>query len=179
MATSARDLRFSIGPLCLSASVDDLETWLAAAPVGAKFVYARGAALDQRRDVVVLVRQLVGEGELLTHQCKVDGEWHYIAVRRHPERGADRVAKPVVSISAETPTGRVLAILTRCLRLGLPARTNAEIAAEMGLKNAEAARYLFNQLVEQRIITVQSLGTRERRVVTFVGTGKSTIRGTL
>jgi hypothetical protein len=49
----------------------------------------------------------------------------------------------------------------------------------MGLKNAEAARYLFNQLVEQKLLTVTNFGTRERRVVTFVATGKSTVRGAL
>jgi hypothetical protein len=178
MATSMNDLRYSIAPLCLSASVAELEEWVSSAPQGAEFIYARGAVLDQRRDVVRRAGELREEGEVRTHQRKVRGEWEYFVVRRHPERGSDRRVAPT-PVGDDTPAGRVLAILRRCQKLGLPARTNTEIAREMGLKNAEAARYLFNQLVEQKIITVQSMGTRERRVVTFVGTGKSTVRGAL
>lgn len=178
MATNARDLRFSIGPLCLSTSVRELEEWVAGAPEGGDFVYARGAVLDQRRDVVVRARELAQEGEVRTHQRKVNGEWEYFVVRRYPERHGKSPARPLHAV-AETPAGRVLAIMERCLRLGIPARTNAEIAREMGLKNAEAARYLFNQLVEQKLLTVTNFGTRERRVVTFVASGKSTVRGAL
>lgn len=178
MATQAKEFRFPGGVACFSVSVAALEDWLDGASEGDQFVYARGAALDQQRDVVVRARELVAEREILTHQRKRAGEWEYFAVRRYPERGAAPV-KAAPAIVAETPVGRVLAILQRCVRLGLPARTNAEIAREMGLKNAEAARYLFNQLVEQRVITVTNFGVRDRRVVTFVGTGKSTIRGSL
>jgi hypothetical protein len=178
MATRVKDLRFPGAPVCFSESVSALEEWLAGASAGAEFVYARGVTLDQRRDIVVRARELVEEQEIRTHQRKRNGEWEYFAVRRFPERGADRV-KAVPAIVPETPVGRVLAILQRCVRLGIPARTNAEIAREMGLKNAEAARYLFNQLVEQKIIAVENFGVRQRRVVTFVGTGKSTARGVL
>lgn len=178
MATQANSFRFPGGIACFSVSVSALEDWLDGASLGDQFIYARGAALDQQRDVVVRVRELVAEREVLTHQRKRNGEWEYFAVRRYPERGATPI-RAVPAIEAETPVGRVLSILQRCCRLGLPARTNAEIAREMGLKNAEAARYLFNQLVEQRIISVTNFGVRERRVVTFVGTGKSTIRGAL
>lgn len=177
MATRARD-DILAGPRFMSASVAELEDWLSCAPKGASFIYGRGPVVDQKRDVVVRVRSLIEEREVMSHQRKVDGEWQYYVVRRYPERGSDKV-KAVAMPAPETPAGRVLAILLRCQRLGLPARTNTEIAREMGLKNAEAARYLFNQLVEQKVITVQSMGVRERRVVSFVGTGKSTVRGPL
>lgn len=185
MATSAmeqRGYRFAIGPLCLSISVLDFEAWLNKADVGAKLVYARGPVLDQKRDVVTLVRQYVAEKEVITHQRKVEGVWEYYVVRRSPERDA-RPAKgaPVRSTvpAAETPQGRMLAILQRCLTLGVPARTNAELAREMGLKDAEAARYIFNQLVDASVITAQNMGVRQRRVVTFIATGKSTVKGVL
>lgn len=185
MATSAleqRGHRFAIGPLCLSISVSDLEAWLVSADAGDQLPYAQGPVLDQQRDVVALVRQYVAEGEVRSHQRKVAGVWEYFVVRRAPQRAGksgaracDRAAEP----AAETQQGRMLAILRRCEKLGVPARTNAELAREMGLKDAEAARYIFNQLVDASVITAQNMGVRQRRVVTFIATGKSTVRGAL
>lgn len=183
--------RYAIGPLCLSVSVGDFEAWLARAEAGAEIVYARGPMLDQKRDVVALVRAYADAGEVRTHQRKSAGSWEYFAVRRDVAREraagvrsgrAGRPAAPRVQAiepEAETPQGRMLAILRRCISLGVPARTNAELAREMGLKDAEAARYIFNQLVAASVITVRSFGVRERRVVTMVATGKSTVRGAL
>lgn len=180
--TEQRGHRFAIGPLCLSISVADFEAWLTNADVGAELVYAQGPVLDQKRDVVTLVRHYVDEKEVRSHQRKIAGVWEYYVVRRSPEREAPS-AKSVPLRGAEpapeTKEGRMLAILRRCAKLGVPARTNAELAREMGLKDAEAARYIFNQLVDASIITVQNMGVRQRRIVTFTATGKSTVKGAL
>lgn len=177
MATKAISPR-PMDALCMSVSVAAFDAWLIGADAGDELVYARGPVIDQKRDVVSMVRDAVKQLEVRTHQRKVDGVWEYYAVRRKPEARLRSVAAPSEP-RAETVAGRMLAILRRCAALALPARTNAELARELNLKDGEAARYIFNQLVEGRHITVQNMGVRERRVVTIVATGKSTVRGKL
>ncbi|MDF0540809.1 hypothetical protein PX699_00505 [Sphingobium sp. H39-3-25] len=177
--------RYAIGPLCMSISMADFEAWLTAADVGDQRVYATGPVLDQKRDVTLYVRELVAQGEILTHQRKVGGTWEYFAVRRNPGRDQAGGRKRSGAKDAggepepETAAGRMLAILRRCVALQLPARTNAELAREIGLKDAEAARYVFNQLIAGGLIMARNMGPKQRRVVTIVATGKSTVRGTL
>jgi hypothetical protein len=163
----------------MSISMADFEAWLTSADAGDERVYATGAVLDQQRDVAVYARDLTAQGEIRTHQRKVGGVWEYFAVRRNPARAQGSTGRKSADPEPETPAGRMLAILRRCVVHQLPARTNAELAREIGLKDAEAARYVFNQLIAGGLIMARNIGPKQRRVVTIVATGKSTVRGAL
>lgn len=182
-ATVAERHRFRIDALCMSAGVDEFEAWLDRAKIGASFVYARGAVLDQKRDVVVRARTAVGEGEIRTHQRRgADGQIEYLAVRCEPPvdgRAPDRRRSAASAIDGESPQGRIMAIVRRCIKLRQPMRTNAEIARELSLPNAEAARYEFNKLVQAGHLATRNMGAHARRVVTIAATGASTVEGAL
>jgi hypothetical protein len=58
-------------------------------------------------------------------------------------------------------------------------QTNAELARECLLKNADAARYQIDKLEAQGAIRVEDFGPNERRAVTIVASGLTTKRGRL
>lgn len=80
---------------------------------------------------------------------------------------------------AKCTTKAVLRLLTRAANRGQACPTNAELARALGLKDAVAASYRVRRLVRENKIRVEEPGPTERRVVTIVATGKSTVRGAL
>src|SRR3546814_17692000 len=67
----------------------------------------------------------------------------------------------------------------RAANRGQVCPTNTELARQLALKNGEAARYEFNQLVAGGHIRVANFGPLMRRVVTIVASGKTTAKGAL
>ena len=124
--------RFKISPLCMAITVEAFEKWLTRASIGAQIRYAQAGAGPERA-VVQRVKQMVRDGEVITHQPRgADGQIEYFvgahaspAERQGAARGGRSVADPE---RGETPPGRILAIVRRCIKLRLPMRTNAEIA---------------------------------------------------
>lgn len=169
---------YQIGPLCMSISVEDFRAWLADATPGQDIVYATGPVLDQKRDVVLLAGQYIAAGLIRTHRRKVEGRWEYFAVRRDSRVDGPTMAAPPAG-QIEGLRGQMLALLRRAANLAQACPTNAELARQLNLKNGEAARYEFNQLVAGGHIRVKNYGPRMRRVVTIVASGKTTAKGAL
>lgn len=166
---------YQIGPLCMSISIADFREWLAVARPGGEIVYATGPVLDQKRDVVLLAGQYIEAGLIRTHRRKVEGRWEYFAVRRDASAPPPKARVEAI----DGVKGQMLSILRRAANLGQVCPTNTELARQLALKNGEAARYEFNQLVAGGHIRVANFGPRMRRVVTIVASGKTTAKGAL
>lgn len=162
------------GGSTLYADPTQLEAWLARARPGDRMIYARGPALDPRHAVAALVARWSAEGEVLTLKQRIGGELAHMAQRARP-RPAGAVPARRLRRDAEfeeTPAGRLFLHLARLANMGLPCPSNRELAEAAGLRDAEAARYLFNKLRAEGRIAVVSTG--ERRVVTIAETGART-----
>lgn len=156
-----------------------IEAWIVSAEPGDEIVYATGPSLPHGMASVYMVRELAEAGHVRLHmrRNRDTRALEYVAVRRIAE-------SPVVPASPceVDPRGiarRMMQLLTKAALTCRPCPTNAELAAALGLKNAEAARYEFNRLVRQGKITVADFGPRRRRVVTIVATGQQTRRASL
>lgn len=170
---------FSIGPLCWAVTVTEFERWLASADPGARFVYAGGPVVPHEMAVVAIVREAVAAAEVTSHQRKVEGRWEYFVQRSRPDVEPRPGRSKRDAIPADSVKGLMLTILKAAATVGHPCPTNAEFAKRLGLKDAEAARYEFNQLAATGRIMVENRGPRQRRVVTIVSLGRSTAEGTL
>lgn len=171
--------RFSIGPLSWAIDLPDFERWLEQADVKAELVYAGGPALPQAMPVVIAVREAVAAGDVRSHQRKVDGRWEYFVVRRRPDVAPRPGRSARDAIAPDSLKGQMLSRLSIAAANARPCPTNAELAMALGLKDAEAARYVFNQLHSMGRISVAARGPRMRRVVTIVASGQSTAEGGL
>jgi len=155
-----------------------LEAWLSHAQPGHSAIYAIGAALDQAEPVVALVNDWIKTGEVAPVQRRVNGQLRYEVQRREkaPEGEEPAVQRRYLDEAfAETPEGKLLQHLRRLAGLGQPCPSNAKLAEACGLRDAEAARYRFNNLIKAGHITVTVDG--ERRTVTIRATGKRTAGG--
>lgn len=158
----------------LYAPTAQLEAWLANARPGHSAIYAVGAALDRNEPVVKLVNDWIATSEVIPVQRRVDGALRYEVQRI--TKAADDEATPrrlrLDAEFAETPEGHMLSHLSRLANMNVPCPSNPELAGVLGLRDGEAARYRFNNLVRAGHILVTSDG--ERRIVTIVKTGKRT-----
>lgn len=164
------------GPLATFADCDALEAWVAGAEAEQGTVYATGPALIQSHPVVRLVRVLVDRGVLRTHVISrgVGRGFDYVAFKRAAE-----TVRPCAPGRGETKLAKVLTALTKRAAAGGVMQSNAELARECGLKNADAARYQIAKLEARGVIQVEDFGPNERRRVTIAATGDSTKRGRL
>lgn len=156
----------------------DFDRWVAGAEPGDVLVYAKGDWPPHGAAAWVHARTLVEDGvvTLTTRRAATGdaGRWDYLAVRV-------RTAEPAAPASAPTvdeanATDLVLRELRRAANMGAPCPTNDMIARRCGLKDAAAASYRVRQLVAARRIEIESQGPNAPRIVTILGTGKSTAR---
>jgi len=159
-------------------TVEDVEAWVTMAEPGDELVYATGIALPASAPAVVAVRDLVADGLVRTHMRRVGKGFEYFAIRRAPEVNPVQPPRHVAPPRDDGDT-RVLRVLTRAANLRQVCPTNAEIARECGLKDAVAASYRLRKLIADGAIKSEDQGPNQRRIVTIVGTGASTIKGAL
>lgn len=153
----------------------DFELWLTSAKPGDVFEYAVGPSLDARHETAALAAELARTGEVVTH-IRRDGAGKpliHIAkrIRRMEIQALPRRIRRDEEWEA-SDAGRVFLALVRHANMGLRCPTNGKLAEVTGLRDAEAARYVFNGLVKDGRIAVRSEG--QSRVVTVVETGRST-----
>ncbi|CAN5337825.1 hypothetical protein BH10PSE12_BH10PSE12_02970 [soil metagenome] len=169
--------RFAIGPLSWGIALGDFEAWLVAADAGQEIVYAGGPAMPHGMAVVAAVTEATKAGDVRAHTRRVEGRIEYFAVRRRPEVMARTGRGARDAIAAHSVAGQIFAHLIAAAAAERPCPTNPELARTLGLKDAEAARYGFNQLVAGGRIMVANNGPRMRRIVTIVASGQTTARG--
>ncbi len=162
----------------LYADAQALCEWLTQARPGEEVHYATGPVLDWEHPTAALVNEWIGDGEVIAFQRRgKDGNLTYCARRRDPAACLSDERVKRLSRDAEfeaTAEGHVFLLLVRCANMGLPCPSNREIAMHCGLRDAEAARYRFNNLVEAKRIAVRQKSTFAGRVVTIVATGRKT-----
>lgn len=164
----------------MTMQVDQLHSWVARARPGDDVVYDIGVRPGDA--IGAAVRALHHSGLVTMTAKRVDGGFRHIAqrlpdraARRAPARGRVRLA----ANDAKMTMRAVLRILQQAASRDLPCPTNAELARRIGLKDAVAASYRVRRLVAAGKIVVEEPSPLERRVVTIVATGKSTVRGVL
>ena len=155
--------------------VADFRQWLAAAAVGASVEYAFGPALDPNEATARAVADAISAGqvECFKHR-KADGSLAHIARRKQA------VAKQLVVKRIKrdedyeaSDEGRLFLMLVRLANVGLPCPTYPEMAERLGLRDFQAARYLFQKLAKAGKILVNTSNSG-MRMVTIVQTGART-----
>lgn len=162
----------------LYADAAQLEEWLRNAAPGDEVHYAFGPVLNWQNPTAALVKEWLAGNEVIAFQRRGgDGRLIYCARRRDPAadgQASPRQALPRDEAFEATAEGQVYLLLVRCANMGLPCPSNRTIADQCDLRDAEAARYRFNNLVEQRRIAVRQGSTFGGRVVTICATGRRT-----
>lgn len=171
--------QFRIAPLATIADEAALTAWIDAARPGESSIYATGPALPQQHPVIRLVNVLADRGVLRPHVVRrTDGRgFDFLVVKRGdegvavdmPSRRQDRAAR----------TDRVLKALTQRAEAAGVMQSNQELARQCGLKNADEASYQLRKLIQRGDIRVEDFGPNERRCVTIIAIGKTTVRGRL
>jgi hypothetical protein len=183
MNAAAPTPRFAIGPLGYAIEEKAMRDWIARAKAGDTIAYANGYALPQKAPAVALARTWSDERLVDLTSARVDGKFEYRATRRSDPVGQAASNARAQAVSAamggNEATTRVLRRLRSLATQTLPCDTNAELARECELPNADAASYQLRKLAGQGAITVEDMGPGERRIVTIVGSGKRTGRGKL
>ncbi len=162
----------------LAVEAEQLDQWVSTALPGDRCIYATGPELPREAPAVSLARTMANVGLVTLTTQAVAGGRNFIAIRCaiDPNRpDAPRHAPVREDDLAE----KVLARLRRAANLGHVCPTNAELARDCGLKDADAASYRIRKLIAARKIRVEDHGPNTRRVVTIVSTGRRTIPGAL
>jgi hypothetical protein len=162
-------------------ALEAFEEWFAAADAGDAIVYAWGAVLRRDRAAVARAAELADERELRLHLARRDGRIEYLARRIDPPREVS-VGAVAVTARGETVEDRVFHAIRRRCRFALPMATDAELARECGLRDADQAAYMLRKLKADpgyRRIRVENFGPGQRRVATIVAPGAATVRGPL
>lgn len=168
--------RVTIAPLATFADQAALAAWIEAARPEDSAIYATGPALPHRHPVVQMVQTLTDRGVLRAHlKARHDGRGFDFLVYK---RAAQAVPAKAAS-RGEAKMARVLQALTRVVAAEGLMPSNAELARQCGLKNADAARYQLNKLEAAGAIRIEDFGPNERRTVTITETGQSSRRGRL
>lgn len=161
--------RFTIGPLCWVCPERDFAAWLAQAKPGERLRYAGGPVLPRGEPAVRAATAAKDAGLISTHIARENGACVYIA-----ERLGQVAPASAVWPEPGSAAHRMMDVLRDSAAKTLPCPTNAVLAIALGLKGAERARYIFGQLVEAGLITVENRGPKLRRIVTICSTGKRT-----
>lgn len=177
-ARAVRDIgrpTFKIGPLAMAIPVSDLEAFARDAAPGDQILYASGRMPPYGTATWLLAGELGRAGSLHLKQRRTGDGNEYIAEKRP---GGVAAAQPVPEAPRYDGVDEdLLALLKRCANLGQVCPTNAEIRAAFDLKDTAAASYRMRKLVQAGEIRVLDHGPTERREVTIIETGKTTIRG--
>ena len=162
----------------LYAEAQRIEEWFAAAAPGQEAIYAIGPALDPANPTAALVARWASQQQVNpVKRRRGDGMLLHCAQRRQSGL-AGQPAHPVITddlpFAADSAEGRVLALLEEAAEAGVPCPSYGEIARALQLRDAQAARYRFNLLVQAGLIAVEQAQPWERRVVTIRATGART-----
>lgn len=181
MSSARAQLR--VAPLCMAIGVVEYRAWMGRAQAGERITFAQGPALDNQRDIVVLVKEHQARGLVrFFRKRRGEDDFNFIVERLAPEAADPAVqrarAKDGRSLAPdpESEPGKVLALLRRCANLDQPCPTNREIALRCGLNDEERARYLVRQLAEGGHVAIENRGPRLTRIVTIAETKRSTSR---
>ncbi|MCW1985355.1 UNVERIFIED_ORG: hypothetical protein M2348_001087 [Sphingomonas sp. R1F5B] len=165
------------GKQALYVPLDVLTEWHAHARAGQRTIYVRGVPAPDHA-VMQLVREWIACGEATSSQGRdpANKEPIYYVTRCRPqalEGAAQRASIP--DAWRETPDGRMFVELVRAANLGLPCPSNAALADLLGLRDADAARYVLRRLVNAARIEVDLSGPgRAHRRVRIIETGRWT-----
>ncbi|WP_447727255.1 hypothetical protein [Sphingomonas koreensis] len=107
------------------------------------------------------------------------GGRNYIAIRCAIDIAAPPIERHAAPVQEDELADRVLRRLRRAANLGLVCPTNAELARDCGLKDADAASYRLRKLIGNKLIRVDDQGPNARRIVTIIESGRSTVAGAL
>ena len=170
-------VQFTIPALSVGIEVVVFERWLESAGAGDRIEYAAGPVEPRSLPIWKRVNQAVDEREVAPLRSRrVGGGWQWLAERTAQRREG---TLPCPSDAPDAPELRLLKLLRRCANFDQVCPTNGEAAALLGLKNADAVRYLIGKLIEQRLIAVLDNGPNERRIVTILANGRATVPGRL
>lgn len=179
MTRGQESAQYRIAPLATFADQAALSKWVDAAAAGHSAVYATGPALPQKHPVIQMVSVLADRGVVRPHVVRrADGRgFDFLIVKR----GAGAVSDDMPSRrdDREARTDRVLEALTQRAETGSVMQSNLELARECGLKNADEASYQLRKLIQRGVIRIEDFGPNERRCVTIIAIGKTTVRGRL
>lgn len=164
---------------------EQLISWAQRARPGEDVAYFTGDRPSEALRSVV--RDLSAQGLVVPTTKRAGAGFRFIAQRLEAPRPSQLRARARVnpgqfrqsSDHAKRVGGAVLRLLSRAANRGQACPTNAELARALGLKDAVAASYRVRCLVRAGKIRVEEPSPTERRVVTIVATGKSTVRGAL
>lgn len=145
------------------------------ASVGQSFVYAKGPALDPGHAVVRLVQEEQAAGRVSTNLRRSGDDLHYLV------RVLEKARKAMAAAPIEAPAirlhhdaQRVFDLLERVVAEAKPCPSNDRIAEALGLRDRQAARYRFDQLVAAGLIKVIEPARFGPRIIEITATGKRT-----
>lgn len=170
-------------PVTHYASVRAMAEWFAAAAPGAAMKYASGPGLDYREGAAQLAGEWGRAGKVHPYQTRppAGSDGRSPGVTDYWVRRLARAGEPVAaaapqpqSLDAESPEGRVYALLRRCANLAQPCPSHEDIAERLNLRNRAEAAYRTQLLIDRGLIRVDWPARSGPRIVTIVATGKQT-----
>jgi hypothetical protein len=165
---------FQIAALTLCRPSAELLAWAACAKIGERFVYAVGR-VEPRSDPIWRLAGSLADARRVTlvRDRRGDGLIEFIAERIR------ETPRPVVIVQTDDDDDAVLRAIRRRLNLRLPMATNAELARECSLKDANRASYVLRRLIARGVIQIVEMGPKQRRIVTLMATRQKTVEGSL
>lgn len=163
----------------MSVDAEALDQWAATAVPGEKTIYATGPELPRGAPAVLLARALADIGLVTLTTQAIEGGRNYLAIRCAIDPNKPEPARHLAPATEDLLAAKVLQRLRRAANLEQVCPTNAELARDCGLRDADAASYRIRKLIAASCIRVEDQGPNARRIVTIVGTGKSTVPGSL
>ena len=188
---------FALGPLGFAIAGGDWAAWLGAARAGDSLCYAHGLALPAGAPAVIAAREAAAAGlvSLIARRVEINGaratEWLAQkcgevsspaargGISRSQANAAGAGDGSVQDSDDDSIEARLLRVLRRAAAFDQVAPTNAELAAQLGLRDTEAARYVVGKLIKSGAIRVENMGPTLRRIVTITATRKATRAGRL
>lgn len=169
---------FRIGPLTTYADPAAMAEWAKRARPGDEMIYASGPALGEHA-AASQARAMRDSGlvELFQRRSGRPNCFDYCAQKLAQD--AQRAAAPAAGGPDHTRAQmkRLLDHLRRLAERGAACPSNADLAAELGLRRGERgrqrARYLLDRLAAEHRITVRSQGRNAPRVVTITAKGRA------
>ena len=163
-------------PVTHYASVRAMAEWFAAAAPVRPMKYASGPSLDQREGAARLAGEWGRAGKVHPYQTRATPGVTDYWVRRLARAGEPvaAAAPQPQSLDAESPEGRVYALLRRCANLAQPCPSHEELAEKLDLKDRWQAKNKTQLLIDRGLIRVDWPARTGPIIVTIVATGKQT-----
>jgi len=167
---------FTVGPLSSGIEAAALSEWLADTSGSPSIVYAQGLVPPRTLAVWQMAQEYMRCGLVELAARKVDGGWHWVAQRKRnlPKSSAAPVATPApdaVTTNGDTVGEAILKLVKRAANLGLACPSLAGMAKAGELKDAHAARYQLQKLVDRGFLRVDNLSDGKRRIFVLGPTG--------